>query len=269
MDIINRGIDRSIDAQRAEYEKAKDKVALANNAYAILRQNGLDDRQAALGVKQRLLETFQGQTDAMAAKYTAPLIKSNAQILKNNLQKEFLNTQIQQYLASRPKSEVTSTYQTATPTGKFPGKLRELPAEQAAKLGGIHAAKMQVENILSQYVQKAAKVGDALVQFIPQTDAHNYNQAKQGMIATVGRALGEKGQFTEGDFERYFGALPKPTDTMTTAQYKIKVIRENMDNLFRGEIEAFRGAGFDVEGIVQRLRDPNELAKSLGATKKE
>ena len=47
LQIVNDAVERDVAAQREEYARAKDKLQLKNNAYAQLRQRGLDDESAA------------------------------------------------------------------------------------------------------------------------------------------------------------------------------------------------------------------------------
>lgn len=68
LDIINRAVDQDIEAQRDEYERAKDKVNEARSDYAMFRQQGFDDRQARLLARQNKLDVVDSKiTEAGAA----------------------------------------------------------------------------------------------------------------------------------------------------------------------------------------------------------
>src|SRR4051812_40019753 len=155
MDIINKKIEGSVDAQKQAFENKKAGIQLANNAYAQLRQNGLDDKQAALGAKQAILDHFQQQTEEIAGRYTSPLIQQNADSLKLQLQSEARTAKWQQYLLAQPKitseTEKPSVDQTTAGGGK-----KTLPAETVNKLAGIAGIGSNIGKIMEVWKAKAA-----------------------------------------------------------------------------------------------------------------
>lgn len=277
LEIINRGIDRNIDAQKAEYERKKDKINLDQNAYALLRQQGLDDKQARLAARQAIIEKFQHQTESIASKYSNELIQNNAQRLQLGLQQEANKTRISQFMLSMPKKEYSR--QSVDQTGGVgPGAgLKQLPAEQANALGAVAGSIKDVDDLMGKWNTLASgteHVPGAIINAVPvvggaiQNDAKKYNDARTTAVAHIGRALGEKGVFTEKDAERYYNALPGPLDTKATAEGKISNVKTMIKNDFHSRLDALEGAGYWVSGLRNALKSQDDVLKEIGAIKK-
>jgi len=67
LQIVNDAIERDLTAQREEYARAKDKLSLTSNAYAQLRQRGLDDEAAASQARAGALSAVAARAEAFRA----------------------------------------------------------------------------------------------------------------------------------------------------------------------------------------------------------
>lgn len=109
LNIINDAVRNDIEAQKQELEDAKGRVSEARNTYAMLRQRGMDDKQAELSLKQLSIENIQNQIAAMSAGYKSKEITANAQELNAKL--EMAKAQFGVELSQHTSNKVTTTIQ--------------------------------------------------------------------------------------------------------------------------------------------------------------
>ncbi len=234
-----------------------------------MRQQGFDDRQARLGVKQNILESFQSQTEALAGRFQNEQIKQNALAFQAGLQKEKSDTQIAQYVASRPRQEFTSTFQTVTP-GTGGGKVggRELPASEVASLGELNSIKTRVGALKTEWQQLASKMGSGALSKLPWTDASKYNDTVKSELSNMIRALGEKGVLTEADVKRAQDAIPSPWDTKDKAMHKIQTLDRIMGSIYDSKLNAFEATGFNIGNLRNIGGSADDFANKIGGVRK-
>ena len=77
-DLINQAIERDLDAQEADYRVKRDRVNIADNSYAQMRQRGLDERVARDSIRSLGLQSTAAKLEAAAAKSGDKLVMAKA-----------------------------------------------------------------------------------------------------------------------------------------------------------------------------------------------
>lgn len=91
--MLQKRIDADIDAQKMNYEKARNTVADRRTSYAMLRDAGLTDQQAQLGARQALAAKYQGQLAVIGQSYQGPAVNANRQLLQAHLAQNHADAQ--------------------------------------------------------------------------------------------------------------------------------------------------------------------------------
>ncbi len=79
LDIINDAVEKDIMAQKAEYERAKDKYGLENNNYAAMRNNFQDKQQADQMTYAAHWQQVENQAKGIMARVQDPVIRAQMQ----------------------------------------------------------------------------------------------------------------------------------------------------------------------------------------------
>jgi hypothetical protein len=72
IDILDKQVDKDLQQQQMEYSKLKDKTAAANSGYGMMRQMGLDDKEASLKFKEMAVNNLQSKLEAGLTKQFGP-----------------------------------------------------------------------------------------------------------------------------------------------------------------------------------------------------
>lgn len=85
LQIVNDAVERDLAAQREEYARAKDKLSLKQNAYAQLRQRGLDDEAASAQARAGALSAVASRAEAFKAGMKTDQAKLDADVTTQKL----------------------------------------------------------------------------------------------------------------------------------------------------------------------------------------
>lgn len=92
---LNQMIQTDIDAQKANIATAKAGVDHTYNAYEMLRQQGLDSRQAEMGARSIAMDSIAMQTKAMMAKYQSPMVQANGASMLADIENQKAQAKVQ------------------------------------------------------------------------------------------------------------------------------------------------------------------------------
>lgn len=127
-------------------------------------------------------------------------------------------------------------------------KGKTITAGTAKEIGEYDSAVNMADRLQNLYTEKASGFGSSLTQFIPSSQANQYEKDRAVAAQTIGGIL-EGGKLTEEDYNRYYKMLPDPADTNEIAQVKINAIKQLISARKRGAVEALGQAGFDISQI--------------------
>lgn len=126
---------------------------------------------------------------------------------------------------------------------------KPIPAKEVTDLGGIDAANQMLDKLMQTRGQKAHAAGHIIpagaAQFLPGTDAAQYQDAQKAAAQTVGLIL-EGGKLAESDLGRYMALMPTAGDSDARAKAKVENIKVLLNTKKTGQLNALKDAGFDT-----------------------
>jgi len=129
-------------------------------------------------------------------------------------------------------------------------KGKQIPAGVVSQVAQFDAAEKTLADIDLKFNRKGAGLLSGVTQFVPGTDAAEYDDDRRAAAQTIGTIL-EGGKLTDPDFEKYMQLLPSPSDSDERAANKIntlsKMIKDKKDSVIAG----MRSSGYDAEGFKQ------------------
>ena len=111
IDMLDKQVEKDLQQQQMEYNKLKDKTAAANSGYGMMRQMGLDDKEASLKFKQMSIDNLQSKLEAGLTKQFGPDVAKQKAAESVAKQRQELETQkiAAQGQTTKSKSTLTKT----------------------------------------------------------------------------------------------------------------------------------------------------------------
>jgi hypothetical protein len=122
---------------------------------------------------------------------------------------------------------------------------QSIPGGTAKEVGEYDAAMNMASLVETRYLGGAADPGASAKQFIPASNASQYNKERRVAAQTIGTIL-EGGKLTDPDFGRYYDMLPDPSDSNETASKKMAMIKQLIVYKRQGALSGLKNAGFDT-----------------------
>lgn len=110
LQIVNDAVERDLAAQREEYARAKDKLSLKQNAYAQLRQRGLDDEAASAQARAGALSAVASRAEAFKAGMKTDQAKLDADVTTQKLrdQADGMKAQARAQMAAQASAQANA-----------------------------------------------------------------------------------------------------------------------------------------------------------------
>jgi hypothetical protein len=153
LQVVNDAIERDLAAQREEYARAKDKLSLTSNAYAQLRQRGLDDEAAASQARAGALSAVASRAEAFRAGMKTDQAKLDADAAAQKLrdQADGMKAQARAQMAAQAAnaaaaqaSSAARARKEALAEAKTAAEIEKLEAEAGKARGEARGEKLLV-----------------------------------------------------------------------------------------------------------------------------
>lgn len=199
LDILDKQVEKDLQQQQMEYGKLKDKTAAANSGYGMMRQMGLDDKEASIKFKQMAIDNLQSKLEAGLEKQFGPEVakqKAAEAFAKQNADLENIRLGAQ---GSKTKSVSTVTKKetrenpkvleaaNAAAIEKAGGLLgydkKPITGESAVKVGHYRGAMDEVEamrNLVKKGTSTFKLIGDNDFTRAMGRAAENFGRAQSG-----------------------------------------------------------------------------------------
>ena len=136
----------------------------------------------------------------------------------------------------------------ATGSGGKANDGMKMTAGETAKIADFDTATKLLDGLGTTYATKASGPGAGLTQWLPATNAKQYNDERKVTAQVVGGIL-EQGKLTDSDFERYYGMLPDPSDSKERAEAKLAAVRKLIQTRRNTNVETLKNVGFKTGGL--------------------
>jgi hypothetical protein len=230
IDILDKQVDKDLQQQQMEYGKLKDKTAAANSGYGMMRQMGLDDKEASIKFKQMSIDNLQSKLEAGLEKQFGPDVarqkaaeatsKSRADLEKMKLDAQGTST--------KTVSNITKTETKANPLamgmggGYRDGDGKLLSGEVAGKVA-FHDQTLNELNTMKKILAEDKSTWSP-------TGTGKYARSVERAIDTLGR-LRSGGAIGEEEFKSFKNML---TNRFDTKEEGLARIDEMMNSLMVG-----------------------------------
>lgn len=265
--IIQRAIDRDIDAQKSDIASKRMGIGMQQNLLGMMRDEFTDDRQAESATRIQMLQTSEMELDRMAAAAKAPQIRVDYMKMKaligQEMQSEkykFDNASLesgmkttaaefgmeQSRAAMRQRSMAMTAKAMATRGGK------PMPAGELSKMAGFGAAHKIADEVRYMWEKQIEGNWSAgLAQHFPwATEAGSFDDAMEVAAQLIGKKM--EGRMTDLDFERFRNMMPSPGETTKRAMAKLDNAMRFLSATEEATLETFGKAGYDVSGFVTK-----------------
>jgi hypothetical protein len=260
---IGRGTGAAYDALDANADRPLEEFGLrkAESAEAQAKQAQAADADPNSPQSQQARATLGAVLPGFAERFpsmSAAQIKSNFPMFKELIERE---TGLQRIRAEGAETRRTQA-EKARGGGAGGGKI--LPSTETAKVGDLDSAVRMVDQLMTTRSQKADKWHSGVSQYLPATDAAEYQDTARTAAQVVGYIL-EGGKLSDADVPRYVRMLPTAGDSDSRAQSKVQNIKRLLSLKRQGQLEAFGRAGYRVIDLLEQGKDPSaESAPASG-----
>ena len=215
LDMINKIVDDEARRQKQEYERLKDRVNFADNAYAKAYQVLGDERQAFNLTKDALLSQAEKKSDMLGDQ-----IKNTEayQIYKTDLQNEQAKLRADATNANVEKGQAMAeayleeTMKLKAQGGsKFKEEKRVTYEEEAQKLGGVGSDVETALGALDKYIGKNIQVlsdGDKTVLKTIEEAASLPSETRDGIVSKAIDIYG-RSKLSDPDLQRFYNIIGK------------------------------------------------------------
>ena len=199
IDILDKQVDKDLQQQQMEYNKLKDKTAAANSGYGMMRQMGLDEKDAAIKFKEMSINNLQAKLEAGLEKQFGSEVarQKAAEAVANSRAKLEEQKVAAQGQTTKSVSSITKTEKRENPKvleaanaaaieragGLFGYDKKPITGESAVKVGHYRGAMDEVEAM-----RNLVKNGSSTFKLIGDNDftramgraAENFGRAQSG-----------------------------------------------------------------------------------------
>ncbi len=262
MRTINGAINRSMQLQRAQLEKAKTVAGAERFALGDMRNIFRDERAAEFATRNMMIEGFQSRLQQMQQGITNEVTLNNMDRLNKQLeeQKRVNTANIQQQLRSNQIARYNAKTQRMGVLASMFGK-----NGKAGEEGGENLREKEVNDITQEIsaldsamrlIKRHGQISDlpgflgsisggvgANVPFV-ETDAKTFNAQRNDTVARIVKSR-FGGQASENDRRMIEKMVPSVTDTKAQAAAKMKAIWAEMTGSLRNKLKAYSDLGYN------------------------
>lgn len=238
LEIMNKAIERDIDAQKFEYEKRRGMVSDANNVYAQMMQKHGDERRAALQAESAAREAFRFKLESLQA--TGKLSEKNTQALMQAIDAKMSEADIaaQQSLETygfgvrMDQARLRMTEAAALSQGAAADeKLSNPEQNRIVAMGEAEASWMKMDSMLKEldksWAITRAFQGSTVGQWFGSSAASEFNLASARALQQLGEA--SKGAASDEDSKRFAAILPDAGQSMEVLISRTKAVKDHID----------------------------------------
>jgi hypothetical protein len=245
LSIINRAVDRDIDAQKTELQNLKYGASAAGNAYKRLLDRHGDAEKAERLAREQALTYVKMQLGEVADKYKVPLQASKLGQLISGIEKQRIANAMTLSDKEFESRIAAAKLRPAKVGGKMEQKDTEFFQDMAEFYDGIGELKASFEQIGGTYANQAmrwALSGESKEKFfqsLPDFLAPDFAE-KIAQFGERGRLLSktlskmkEGGKISDMDLLFYMERMPLSTDNDNMIRYKMGVLETLARNALR------------------------------------
>lgn len=230
IDMLDKQVDKDLQQQQMEYGKLKDKTAAANSGYGMMRQMGLDDKEASLKFKQMSVDNLQSKLEAGLTKQYGPDVarQKAAEAVANSRAKLEEQKVAAQGSKTKTISNITKTETKTNPAtmgmggGYRDGDGKLLSGEVAGKVG-FHDQTLNELNTMKKMLAEDKSTWSP-------TGTGKYARSVTRAVDTLGR-LRSGGAIGDEEFKSFKNML---TNRFDTKEEGLARIDEMMNSLMVG-----------------------------------
>ena len=137
-------------------------------------------------------------------------------------------------------------------SGASSSRKGHLPSTVASAMGDYRTAADAISRLEKAHGAKIGR-GSALTQFVPGSDAKQYDDERRVVAQQFGLIM-EGGKLAEADLPRYMAMLPDPADSPERARNKLAVVRRELEEKRRNQVEALAAGGYDMSAFSQPVQ---------------
>jgi len=253
LSIINRAVDRDIDAQKTELQNLKYGASAAGNAYKRLLDRHGDSEKAERLAREQALTYVSMQLGEVADRYKVPLQASKLGQLISGIEKQRIANAMTLSDKEFESRIAAAKLRPAKVGGKMEQKDTEFFQDMAEFQSGIQEMRADFETIGGDNAKEALrwafsgeskeKFFQELPSFISPKFANRVAQfAERGR--TLSKTLSkmkEGGKISDMDLIFYMERMPKSTDNDSMVLYKMEVLETLARNALRMRTELTQG----------------------------
>lgn len=124
----------------------------------------------------------------------------------------------------------------------------KMTAGETAKIADLDVASQTMDDLWGTFGTKAGGALAGAAQWLPATQAKQYNDERRVTAQVVGGIL-EGGKLTEDDFRRYYEMLPDPADSFERAKAKKEAVSRLLKTRRDIQVKTLKKAGFKTGGL--------------------
>lgn len=138
----------------------------------------------------------------------------------------------------------------------------QIPAEAAGNLAELEAGGGEVDALGKEWDELASAWHSGITQFIPGTDAKQFDDARLAGAQRIGTIL-EQGKLTDSDLkDKYLPLMPSQSDSKERKDAKLARLKRMLQSSREARVKGLGEAGFNTSGI-DKGQSVGEVRKSL------
>lgn len=273
LQIIDKAIDRDIQAQRDDIANKRAGIGLQMNLLSQMRAKFGDERQAESAARVVMLETYKMKIEETAARSKVPAVQANAQMLIAQAdQKEAAElTGMQDRAAAAAVAGEGALFgarmqranqklreNMAMIKAMEPAKGKQLPANAVTKMADFRAGGGILSRVKREWNTKMkGKFVGGLAKNLPwSTEAKMFEDKTRAAAQFIGKKL--EGRMTDEDYERILNMFPAPGDSDERAQQKFSALEEYLEAMEEATIRTYGETGYDISGFSKQQTKPTK-----------
>lgn len=260
---IRAAIDDDIMTQKAKRDDARQAIKDERGMYTEALQQLGDEQLATLAVRDAKLQAANNAIETAQFKYGKVRDITGLEELKIRNEQERLSNE-QAYadrahqiamqeagLSAQISGQRAHVDATKAKAGRGGGKI--IGSADARSLGELKAAEQMMRDLFKAHGEKTGPMS-WLAQYLPTTDAKNYENRRRVAAQIVGGIL-EGGKLADVDYERHLESMPSASDTKATAKAKMDAINNMLRQQGASMIDAFQSLGYATGNVDFRSVD--------------
>lgn len=266
LDVVEKAIDRDIDAQKANIATKGRAVELKRGAYSDYLQAAGNERAAELAEKNRQLEIFKNRLDAQAQASQSPIIQANAQNTIAQIQQKQAENDAEKHAILQKKADMASSE--VAPAKHAGIEPKALTGEQAKELADAQESIATKERLRQKFDKMKSEIGPAVGRFKKAMAAAGLNPGadfvtldKDSKLAAIKAAKQMfPGRLSDQEVNMALEIMPTVVDRPELAVARLdEMIKNDKEGLAR------RSSAYDTARVGGSISAPAPSANDIEA----